>query len=338
MSNYDSNSSAGDLRRHRKNTGRRAHACRLAAGLLVCCAAYAAEPAANAPAAAAPAAAKAPARVETFDTPEQAASAIIAAARAWDTGKLSTMLGPDGDAIIYTGDYTSDRQRGADFAAQADKKTRVVVDPKTGQRAVVLVGENDWPFPVPLVKRSGKWVFDAAAGAREIMFRRIGENELDAIDICRGYVEAQLSYAQRPREGYAVAQYAQKIISSPGKQDGLAWQNADGTWAGPIGENIAKAMKEGLVPYHGYFFKILTGQGPAARLGQMDYVINGVMIGGFALVASPAEYGVTGFKTFLVSYDGIVYQKDLGAKSNELFRKMERYNPDKSWQVVPDDQ
>jgi hypothetical protein len=140
------------------------------------------------------------------------------------------------------------------------------------------------------------------------------------------------------REGYAVAQYAQRIISSPGKQDGLAWQNADGTWAGPIGENIAKAIKEGLVPYHGYFFKILTGQGPAARLGQMDYVINGVMIGGFALVASPAEYGVTGFKTFLVSYDGIVYQKDLGTKSNALFQKMERYDPDKTWQVVPDDQ
>ncbi|HEY2808110.1 MAG TPA: DUF2950 domain-containing protein [Steroidobacteraceae bacterium] len=310
----------------------------MAVGLLVSFAAYAEEPAAKAPAAATPVAGSVPAGVETFATPEQAASALIAAAQSWDTAKLSAMLGPGGDEIIFSGDYESDRQRGADFAAQAAKKTRVATDPKTGQRAIVLVGENDWPFPVPVVKRNGKWMFDGAAGARELMFRRIGENELDAIDICRGYVEAQLNYALRPREGYAVAQYAQKIISSPGKQDGLAWQNADGTWAGPIGENIAKAIKDGLVPYHGYFFKILTGQGANARLGQMDYVINGVMIGGFALVASPAEYGVTGFKTFIVSYDGVVYQKDLGAKSNELYHKMERYDPDKSWQVVPDDE
>ena len=147
-----------------------------------------------------------------------------------------------------------------------------------------------------------------------------------------------MSYAQRPREGYAVAQYAQKIISSPGKQDGLACRMPTARWAGPIGQNIAKAIKEGLVPYHGYFYKILTGQGPGARLGQLDYVINGAMIGGFALVASPAEYGFTGFKTFLVSYDGVVYQKDLGAKSNEQFVKMERYDPDKSWQVVPADE
>ena len=338
MSNYNGNSSSVDLPRQRGNTAWWAQACGMAAVLLVCCGAYAAEPAANAPAATAPAAAAVPAGIETFDTPEHAASAIVAAAQSWDTAKLSEILGPDGNEIIYSGDYISDRQRGADFATQAAKKTHVAVDPKTGQRATIFVGDNDWPFPVPLVKRNGKWVFDAAAGARELMYRRIGENELDAIDICRGYVEAQISYALRPREGYAVAQYAQRIISSPGKQDGLAWQNADGTWAGPIGENIAKAIKEGLVPYHGYFFKILTGQGPAARLGQMDYVINGVMIGGFALVASPAEYGVTGFKTFLVSYDGVVYQKDLGAKSNALYQKMERYDPDKSWQVVPDDE
>ncbi len=317
-----------------RNFGTRSQVCLLAAGLLLCCAAYAAEPEAKAPAAAT----AVPAGIDTFTSPEQAASAIIAAAKSWDTAKLSAMLGPDGDEIIYSGDYESDRQRGADFADQAAKKTHVAVDPKTGQRAVIFVGDNDWPFPVPIVKRGGKWVFDAKAGARELMFRRIGDNELDAIDICRGYVEAQLSYAQRPREGYAVAQYAQKIISSPGKQDGLAWQNADGTWGGPIGENIAKAIKDGLVPYHGYFYKILTGQGANARLGQMDYVINGVMIGGFALVASPAEYGVTGFKTFVVSYDGVVYQKDLGAKSNELFQKMERYDPDKTWQVVPDDE
>ena len=284
----------------------------------------------------------APARVQSFDSPEQAATAIVDAARSWDTAKLAAMLGPDGDDIIFSGDYARDRKRGADFSAQAAKKTRVAVDPKTGQRAILFVGENDWPFPVPIVKRGGKWVFDAAAGRREIKYRRIGENELDAIEVCRGYVEAQFEYAMRPRAAYDVSQYAQKIISTPGKQDGLAWQNSDGSWGGPIGENIAKAIEEGYTPggepYHGYFFKILTGQGPAAKLGQMDYVIKGVMIGGFALVAAPAEYGVTGFKTFMVSYDGVVYEKDFGAKTMEQFEKMERFNPDKSWKIVPDDQ
>ncbi|MBS0581467.1 MAG: DUF2950 domain-containing protein [Proteobacteria bacterium] len=312
--------------------------CGLVVGVVACCATFAAEPAATPAAATAPAAAAAPASVETFGSADQAAAAIIAAARSWDTGKLTEMLGPDGDDIIFSGDYEADRQRGTDFASQADKKTRVAVDPKTGARAVIFVGENDWPFPVPVVKRNGKWLFDATAGKRELMYRRIGENELDAIDICRGYVEAQYDYAERPREGYEVAQYAQRIISTPGKQDGLAWQNADGTWGGPIGENIAKAIKDGLMPYHGYFFKILKGQGASARLGEMDYVINGVMIGGFALVAAPAEYGVTGFKTFMVSYNGVVYQKDFGTKTAEQYQKMQRYDPDKSWQAVPDDE
>jgi hypothetical protein len=278
--------------------------------------------------------------VETFDTPERAASAIVDAARSWNTAKLRAMLGPDGDDIIFSGDYASDRRRSADFAAEAAKKTRVAVDPKSGKRATLFVGENDWPFPVPIVKRGGRWVFDAAAGRREIKYRRIGENELDAIEVCRGYVEAQLDYARRPRVPYEVSQYAQKIISTSGKQDGLAWQNPDGSWGGPIGENIAKAIEQGYTPdaepYHGYFFKILTGQGPAATLGQMDYVIEGVMIGGFALVASPAVYGVTGLMTFIVSYDGVVYEKDLGTKTSQSFEKMERFNPDKSWRIVPD--
>ncbi len=336
MNDYVRNLTDAAMRRRLKIV-RLTCACWLAAGALVCAAACAEEAAAKSPAAA-PATTAAAVAVETFGTPEEAATAMVAAAQSWDTAKLSDMLGPAGDEIIYSGDYESDRARGAEFAAQAAKKMRVALDPKSGQRAVIMVGDNDWPFPVPIVKRGSKWAFDAVTGARELMFRRIGENELDAIDICRGYVEAQLSYAERPREGYAVAQYAQKVISTPGKQDGLAWQNPDGTWGGPIGENIAKAIKDGLVPYHGYFYKILTGQGSNARLGQMDYLINGVMIGGFALVASPAEYGVTGFKTFLVSYDGVVYQKDLGTKSNELFRKMERYDPDKTWQVVHDDE
>jgi len=215
------------------------------------------------------------------------------------------------------------------------------VDPKSGNRAFLLVGNEDWPFPVPLVKRGNKWFFDAAAGRQELLYRRIGANELDAVQICHGYVEAQYDYAFQTREGYDVNQYAQRIISTSGKQDGLAWQNADGTWGGPVGEKIARAIEQGYnpsrsEPYHGYFFKILKGQGPAAPLGEMDYVVKGVMIGGFALVAAPAEYAVTGVRTFIVSQDGVVYDQDFGLRTVDEFKKMERFNPDTSWTPVPE--
>jgi hypothetical protein len=191
------------------------------------------------------------------------------------------------------------------------------------------------------VKKGNKWSFDGKAGLQELLYRRIGANELDAIQVCHGYVEAQYEYAMQPREGYDVNQYAQRIVSTPGKQDGLAWQNSDGSWGGPIGEKIAQAIEQGYSssadPYHGYFFKVLKGQGPDAPLGEMDFVVKDVMIGGFALVASPAEYAVTGIKTFIVSQDGVVYEKDFGPKTLEEFTKMDRFNPDKSWIPVPED-
>ena len=201
----------------------------------------------------------------------------------------------------------------------------------------MILGNEDWPFAIPIVKKSGKWFFDSAAGREELLYRRIGTNELNAIDICQGYVEAQGEYALQKHDGSSVNQYAQRIISSPGKQDGLAWKNEDGTWGGPIGENVANGVALGYTkdqPYHGYFYKILKGQGPAAPLGEMDYVVKGVMIGGFALVAAPAEYQVTGVKTFMVSNDGVVYEKDLGPNTLEEFKKMERFNPDKTWSPV----
>ena len=273
-----------------------------------------------------------------FDTPQQAADALIAAAGTFDEGALEQIFGSAGDDIVLTGEYPQDRRRAADFAAQAREKTTVSVDPKTGARAFVIVGDESWPFPVPLVKSGGKWHFDAQAGRQELLYRRIGSNELDAIDICDGYVEAQYDYAYQTRTGYSVNQYAQRIISSPGKRDGLAWQNPDGTWGGPIGEKVARAIEQGyspdLQPYHGYFFKVLTGQGPDAPLGQMDYVVEGVMIGGFALVASPAEYGETGVQSFIVSQDGVVYQKDLGPGTLNDFAKIDRFNPDDSWTPV----
>ena len=278
---------------------------------------------------------------KTFDTPQQAADALVAAAEKFDEAVLKGIFGSGGDDIYLSGEYPQDRKRAADFAAEAREKKSVSVDPQKGTRAFLLVGNEDWPFPVPIVKLGAKWAFDAKAGREELLHRRIGSNELDAIDICRGYVEAQHEYALQTREGYNVNQYAQSIISTPGKQDGLAWQNSDGSWGGPIGEKIARAIEKGYSgsaePYHGYFFKILKGQGPAAPLGEIDFVVKDVMIGGFALVAAPAEYGVTGVKSFIVSHDGVVYEKDFGPATLYEFIKMDRFNPDKSWSSVPEE-
>ena len=279
-------------------------------------------------------------QAKAFNSPQQAADALIAAAKTFDVAALQEIFGSAGVDIVHSGELPQDRQRAATFAAEAAEKEKISVDPKSSNRAFLLVGNEEWPFPVPLVRKQGKWFFDAQAGRREMLYRRIGSNELDAIDICRGYVQAQYDYAFKPRQGYDVNQYAQKIVSSPGKQDGLAWQNSDGTWGGPVGEQIARAIQQGYSskaqPYHGYFFKILKGQGSAAPLGEMNYVVKGAMIGGFALVAAPAEYGETGIMTFIVSQDGVVYQKDLGAKTLDVFRSMDRFNPDKSWTPVPE--
>ena len=276
---------------------------------------------------------------KTFDTPRQAADLLIEAAGDFDEATLAQIFGPRALDVAFTGEVAQDRKHAADFAAEAKEKNSISVDPKTGSRAFVLVGNEDWPFPVPLVKKDAKWFFDGNAGRQELLYRRIGANELDAIQLCHGYVEAQYDYAFQKREGYDVNQYAQRIVSTPDKQDGLAWQNSDGTWGGPIGEKIAKAIEQGYTssaePYHGYFFKILKGQGSAAPLGEINYVVKGVMIGGFALVAAPAEYGITGVKTFIISQDGVVYQKDVGPKTLDAFKSMELFNPDTSWEPVP---
>jgi hypothetical protein len=278
---------------------------------------------------------------KTFATAKEAADALVSAAESFDRPALKAILGPEADYLVAPGEPAKDRETATTFAAKAREKSAVVVDPKNPNRATLIVGDQDWPLPIPIVRKGGKWLFDSAAGRDEILYRTIGRNELAAIDICRGYVEAQHEYALVKHEGSSVNQYAQHIISSPGKQDGLAWQNPDGTWGGPVGENIARAIEQGYadkaLPYHGYFFKVLKGQGPAAPLGQMDFVVKGVMIGGFALVAAPAEYLVTGVKTFIVSHDGVVYEKDLGAKTLDAFKAMERFNPDKTWTPVIDE-
>ena len=276
-----------------------------------------------------------------FSTPREAADALVQAAADFNTTAMVQILGRDGEDLVASGDPVQDRSRAAAFAAKGKEKTAVTVDAKNKALAIFTVGSDDWPVPIPIVRKNGKWYFDSKGAHDEILLRRIGANELDAITICRGYVEAQEEYARQLHDDSKVNQYAQRIISTPGKHDGLAWQNPDGTWGGPVGEGVAKAIAQGYSsrtePYHGYFLKVLKGQGPSARLGRMDYVIEGAMIGGFALVAWPAEYRVTGVQTFIVSYDGVVYQKDLGPDTTKIASAMERYDPDKTWQETDDD-
>jgi DUF2950 family protein len=277
-----------------------------------------------------------PTSPKLFNTPKAAADALIRAAENYDVATLLDIFGPDGKDFISSSDPVHDKSIAADFAAKAREKQLVTIDPRNNAKAILSVGSDDWPFPVPIVKKGSTWHFDAKQGHDEILFRRIGSNELDAIQICRGFVEAQKQYAEEIHDNSGVNQYAQKIISTSGKHDGLYWRNADGTTGGPISEAIARAIEEGYSlgktsGYHGYYFKVLKGQGPAARLGQLDYVVEGVMIGGFALVAFPAEYRVTGVKSFIVSYDGVVYEKDMGSDTLNIAQKMERYNPDKTW-------
>jgi hypothetical protein len=273
-----------------------------------------------------------------FGTAQAAVDALVAAAEKYDEKTLEAMLGPNSYDIIHTGEPARDKEMAAEFAGQARTKQSLTKDAKKLDQMILNVGAEDWPFPIPIVNVGGKWYFDTNAGRGEILLRRIGRNELDAIEICRGYVEAQYEYAMQRHGESGVAQYAQRIISTPGKQDGLAWQNPDGTWDGPIGENVAKAIARGYTsrtePYRGYFFQVLKGQGPAAPLGQMDFVVKDVMIGGFALIAVPAQYRNTGVKTFMVSHDGVVYEKDLGPNTLEIARGIELFNPDNTWTPV----
>ena len=277
-----------------------------------------------------------------FDTPKQAADALIQVAANFDITAAKEILGPDSDDIISSEDPVMDKNRALAFAAKAKEKSSTQIDKKYPNRAILLVGNDDFPLPIPIVKRKGKWSFDTKVGREEILNRRIGSNELNAIEICRGFVEAQHEYAQEKHDDSKVNQYAQHVLSTPGKHDGLTWQNADGTWGGPVGEEVAKALEEGYkaergTPYHGYYFKVLKGQGPAAPMGEMDFMVGGAMIGGFALAAAPAEYRVTGVQTFIVGPDGVVYEKNLGPDTLKTFQSMDKYNPDKTWKVTEDD-
>jgi hypothetical protein len=279
---------------------------------------------------------------EQFDTPQQAAEALIQVAGDFDMVAAKNILGPESTDIVSSEDPVADKNEAQAFAAKAKEKLSIDVDKRDPNRAIIAVGNDGSPLPIPLLKQNGKWVFDTNLGRQEIINRRVGANELNAIAICRGFVEAQREYAAERHDDSKLNQYSQNIISTPGKYDGLAWRNADGTWGGPVGPEVAKALQEGYsakpdTAYHGYYFKVLKGQGPAVPTGEMDFVIEGAMIGGFALAAAPAEYRVTGVKTFIVGPDGVVYEKDLGTDTLKHFQAMERYNPDETWHETDDD-
>ena len=277
---------------------------------------------------------------QAFKTPDEAASALASAAKTGDRKAIVTVLGPDGEDIVSSGDEVADAQTRQKFVAAYDAKHEIAMD--GDNKATVVVGLEDFPLPIPLVRKDGMWRFDTAAGRDEILFRRIGKNELEAIQASLAYVDAQKEYAEKDRTGAGVNTYAQRIISQPGKKDGLYWPTSPGEEASPLGELVAQATRQGYsagggrTPFHGYYFKILTKQGAAAPGGEMDYVVRGKMIGGFALVAYPAEYRNSGVMTFLVNHAGTVYQKDLGPNTPRLAERMTSFNPDPSWQKVPD--
>jgi len=272
----------------------------------------------------------------TFSSPQEAAQALIDAADKNDTEALLKLFGPEGRTIVVSGDPAEDKNGRADFARRAHEGMHI--DQPHASRAIIEIGPENWPFPVPLVRKDGQWIFDSAQGKIEVLARRVGRNELNAIDVCRGYVEAQMKYAARDRDADGNLEYAQTILSAPGKQDGLYWEGESSTLVpksfADAAAMLLTAQGKKPQPYHGYFFHILKAQGPAAEGGAMDYVVKGEMIGGFAMVAWPAEYGVSGVNTLIVNQSGMVYEKDLGATTSILARQMTRFNPDKGWQKV----
>jgi hypothetical protein len=275
---------------------------------------------------------------KSYKTPQDAVDALVASAKTDDPKAALAVLGRDGEDIISSGDKVSDdavRQR---FVASYEAKHQIAMD--GDNKATLVIGDDDYPFPIPLIKKSGLWSFDTDTGRREILFRRIGHNELDAIQTSLAYVDAQNEYADKDRTGAGPGVYAQRFVSEAGKKDGLYWPTAPGEEESPLGELFAKASRQGYragqgrSPYHGYYYKILTRQGPAAAGGALDYVVKGKMIGGFALVAYPDEYRNSGVMTFMVNHDGTVFQKDLGPDTENIAEAMTAFNPDKSWTKV----
>ena len=276
---------------------------------------------------------------KAFPTPEEAFQAFVDAAKANDTKALAALLGPNSGSLVGSGDAVADKQRRDKFAAAYAEKHSVTKDGDA--KATLVVGNDDWPMPIPAVKGENGWTLDTAAGSREILARRIGENELSAIQVVRAIVDAQNDYSSEDRDLNGERDYARKLLSSPGKRDGLYWPTKEGEPPSPLGPLVVQASAEGYKgkagtppPYHGYYYRILTAQGKDAKGGARSYIVQGKMIGGFAVVAYPAKYDSSGIMTFIANYDGTVYQKDLGPNTASVARAMKAYNPDSSWKEV----
>jgi len=280
------------------------------------------------------------ARQKSFGSPEEAVKTMLGAVRTDNSSELFAIFGPAGEELIYSGDEAQDKAKRELFAKSYEEKNRLE---RIGEKRVILhVGIDDWPMPIPIAKVGKRWQFKTEEGKREILARRIGRNELSAIQVCLAYVDAQREYSES-RGKNQLAEYAQRFASGQGKKDGLCWEAKEGSPPSPMGPQIANACKEtfvgsnsgeGLVPYHGYFYKILKRQGRNAPGGAYDYVIDGRMVGGFALIAYPARYGVSGVMTFVVNQDGLVYQKDLGKNTEKLADALVLFDPDNTWQKV----
>jgi hypothetical protein len=272
-----------------------------------------------------------------FASAEEAVKAFIAAIKADDNKEVLAIFGSESKEVISSGDPVGDKQRRAKFIKDYDQKNALAKD---GDKMVLSVGEKDWPFPIPLVKKGDQWVFDTKAGKEEILNRRIGENELDTIQTMLAIVDAQREYAMKDLDGDGILEYAEKFRSDAGKKNGLHWEAKEGEEPSPIGELVAGARTEGYIkagtkdnpsPFHGYYFRMLKEQGKYAPGGAFDYVVKGNQIGGFAVVAYPAKFGNSGVMTFVVNHDGVVYQKDLGKNTEKIAKAMTKYDPDKTW-------
>jgi len=283
-----------------------------------------------------------PTKQKTFASPEEAVNAAVTAAKNNDDKELLAIFGAQAKDLLFSGDAVADKQRRERFMAAYTEKNSIVSE---GESRIVTVGKDGWPFPIPLVKKGDSWVFDTDKGREEILNRRIGTNELNAIQVVLTYVDVQREYAMKDRDGDKILEYARRFRSQPGKKDGLYWEAKSGEEQSPLGPLFAKAQAAGYTaqgsgggqtaaPYYGYYYKILESQGKDAPGGAYSYVVNGNMIGGFALVAFPAEYGNSGMMTFIVNYDGKVFQKNLGANTRAIAQAMKDYNPDATWAEV----
>jgi hypothetical protein len=275
---------------------------------------------------------------KTFSSPGDAVLAVYNAAKSNDQAAMKTIFGSNASDILQTGDDVADKNIRADFIKRYEQMHRIVIEPD--QTATLYIGAENWPMPIPLVKNSsGAWYFDSEAGKKEILYRRVGTNENDAIDTLHALVGAQREYFSEPRDGDQTQHYALKFLSDEGKHNGLYWKTSESELGSPIGPLIAEAASEGYTaqqgkptPYHGYYYRILTKQGAAAKGGAKDYLVNGKLTRGFAFVAYPAQYRNSGVMTFIVNQDGIVYQKDLGPQTADLAAAMTEYNPDNTWE------